>query len=91
MMRGDWPPSTSASSPPPAQAPQGSDHCDRTAHQAGQGWRWWTQETLPADWTLVRPRWSAFHTLRTFVSLGAVAAAVAAALTLHTKHTGARE
>lgn len=44
----------------------------------------WTEATLPADWQEIRARWSAFHTLRTFVSLGAVAAAVGAALTLRT-------
>jgi uncharacterized membrane protein len=41
----------------------------------------WTEATLPADWQQIRARWAAFHTLRTFLSLGAVAAAVAAALT----------
>ena len=44
----------------------------------------WTETTLPADWQEIRARWSAFHTLRTFLSLGAVAAAVGAALTLRT-------
>jgi uncharacterized membrane protein len=41
----------------------------------------WTEATLPSDWEEIRARWAAFHTLRTFLSLGAVAAAVAAALT----------
>jgi hypothetical protein len=41
----------------------------------------WTEATLPPDWQQIRARWAAFHTLRTFLSLGAVAAAVAAALT----------
>jgi uncharacterized membrane protein len=41
----------------------------------------WTEATLPSDWEQIRARWAAFHTLRTFLSLGAVAAAVAAALT----------
>jgi uncharacterized membrane protein len=41
----------------------------------------WTEATLPSDWEEIRTRWAAFHTLRTFLSLGAVAAAVAAALT----------
>jgi len=41
----------------------------------------WTEATLPSDWQQIRARWAAFHTLRTFLSLGAVAAAVAAALT----------
>jgi hypothetical protein len=44
----------------------------------------WTEETLPPDWQEIRARWAAFHTLRTFLSLGAVAAAVAAGLTLRT-------
>jgi uncharacterized membrane protein len=41
----------------------------------------WTEATLPSNWKEIRARWAAFHTLRTFLSLGAVAAAVAAALT----------
>jgi uncharacterized membrane protein len=41
----------------------------------------WTEATLPSDWRQIRARWATFHTLRTFLSLGAVAAAVAAALT----------
>jgi uncharacterized membrane protein len=44
----------------------------------------WTEATLPADWQEIRARWSAFHTVRTFLSLGAVAAAVGAALTMRT-------
>ena len=44
----------------------------------------WTEATLPADWQQIRARWSTFHTLRTFLSLGAVAAAVGAALTFRT-------
>jgi hypothetical protein len=40
----------------------------------------WTVETLPADWMAIRAHWAAFHTLRTFLSLAAVAAAVGAAL-----------
>jgi uncharacterized membrane protein len=42
----------------------------------------WTEATLPTDWKEVRARWAAFHTVRTFLSLGAVAAALAAALTV---------
>jgi hypothetical protein len=45
----------------------------------------WTEETLPADWQVIRARWSTFHTVRTFLSLGAVAAAVGAALTVRTR------
>ena len=44
----------------------------------------WTEATLPADWQEIRARWSIFHTLRTFASLGAVAAAVGAGLTTRT-------
>lgn len=42
----------------------------------------WTEATLPSDWQEIRAQWAAFHTLRTFLSLGAVAAAVAAGLTI---------
>jgi uncharacterized membrane protein len=42
----------------------------------------WTEASLPADWQEIRARWSVFHTVRTFASLGAVAAAVGAALTI---------
>jgi hypothetical protein len=41
----------------------------------------WSATTLPPDWQHIRARWAAFHTLRTFLSVGAVAAAVGAALT----------
>jgi uncharacterized membrane protein len=41
----------------------------------------WTAATLPSDWQAIRARWAAFHTLRTFLSLAAVAAAAGAALT----------
>jgi uncharacterized membrane protein len=44
----------------------------------------WTEATLPSDWEQIRARWATFHTLRTFLSLGAVAAAVGAALTIRT-------
>jgi uncharacterized membrane protein len=40
----------------------------------------WTTGTLPADWQDIRARWATFHTLRTFLSLAAVAVAVGAAL-----------
>jgi hypothetical protein len=42
----------------------------------------WTVETLPADWTAIRAHWASFHTVRTFLSLVSVAAAVGAALAL---------
>ncbi len=42
----------------------------------------WSLDTLPTDWADIRARWAAFHTLRTFLSLGAVAAAVGAGLTV---------
>jgi hypothetical protein len=44
----------------------------------------WTEATLPADWQEIRARWSIFHTVRTFLALGAVAAAVGAGLTTRT-------
>ena len=46
----------------------------------------WTTATLPADWQEIRARWSAFHTVRTFLSLGAVAAAVGGALAIRPVH-----
>lgn len=42
----------------------------------------WTTATLPDDWQEIRARWSTFHTVRTFLSLGTVAAAVGGALML---------
>ena len=44
--------------------------------------RTWSLDTLPRDWADIRARWATFHALRTFLSLGAVAAAVGAALTV---------
>ena len=40
----------------------------------------WTLATLPADWTQIRDRWETFHTIRTFLSLGGVAATLAGSL-----------
>ena len=40
----------------------------------------WTLATLPADWTQIRDRWESFHTLRTFLSLGGLAATLAGSL-----------
>jgi uncharacterized membrane protein len=45
----------------------------------------WTTATLPADWQDIRARWAAFHAVRTFLSLAAVAAAIGAALTAEVK------
>ncbi len=47
----------------------------------------WTTATLPSDWQDIRAQWAAFHTLRTFLSLAAVAAAVGAALTTQPART----
>jgi hypothetical protein len=44
----------------------------------------WTEGTLPANWQQTRAQWATFHTLRTFLSLGAVAAAVGAGLSVRT-------
>jgi uncharacterized membrane protein len=40
----------------------------------------WTVATLPADWTQIRDRWETFHTARTFVTLGGLAATLAGCL-----------
>jgi hypothetical protein len=48
----------------------------------------WTVDTLPSDWQNIHARWAAFHTLRTFLSLAAVAA-VAAALATRPATAGA--
>ena len=50
----------------------------------------WTVATLPSDWEDIRARWANFHTLRTFLSLGAVAAAVGAALATRPQGPGDR-
>ena len=33
----------------------------------------WEVSTIPAEWTAIRDRWEYYHTMRTFVSLGAMA------------------
>jgi uncharacterized membrane protein len=40
----------------------------------------WNLATLPADWQQIRARWAHFHTVRTFLALGAVATSIGAAL-----------
>jgi uncharacterized membrane protein len=40
----------------------------------------WTANTLPSDWMARRDKWELYHTIRTFVSLGALGFAVASAL-----------
>ena len=40
----------------------------------------WTPTTLPADWGHTRERWELYHTIRTFVSIGALGCAVASVL-----------
>jgi hypothetical protein len=40
----------------------------------------WTASTLPADWMQIRDRWEAYHTTRTFVTLGGLAATLAGSL-----------
>jgi uncharacterized membrane protein len=37
----------------------------------------WTAATLPPHWAQIRDRWEWFHTLRTFVTLGGLAATLA--------------
>ncbi len=43
--------------------------------------RTWTVGSLPPNWRAIRDRWEAYHTLRTFVSLAALAAIVIGTLT----------
>lgn len=40
----------------------------------------WTVHTLPPDWSAIRDRWQAYHTVRTFVSLAGLGCALAAIL-----------
>jgi uncharacterized membrane protein len=47
----------------------------------------WTVQTLPSDWEIIRGRWSAYHSIRTFVSLAALALMLAATLPSRLKHT----
>jgi uncharacterized membrane protein len=42
--------------------------------------RTWTAATLPGDWRSIQARWERFHTLRTFLSIAAVAAATISAV-----------
>jgi uncharacterized membrane protein len=39
----------------------------------------WTAATLPADWRSIQSRWELWHTIRTFTSIAAVAAATISA------------
>jgi uncharacterized membrane protein len=39
----------------------------------------WTAATLPADWRSIQSRWELWHTIRTFASIAAVAAATISA------------
>ena len=40
----------------------------------------WSANTLPPDWTTMRDRWQLYHTIRTFVSIGALSFAIASTL-----------
>jgi uncharacterized membrane protein len=40
----------------------------------------WAVRTLPADWRSIQARWELFHTIRTMLSIAALAAATIAAL-----------
>jgi uncharacterized membrane protein len=39
----------------------------------------WTAATLPGDWRSVQSRWELFHTIRTFMSIAALAAVTVSA------------
>jgi len=47
----------------------------------------WTVQTLPADWRSVQTRWELFHTIRTMLSIAALAAVTIAALAPGTRRT----
>ena len=40
----------------------------------------WTASTLPSDWRSIQSRWELFHTVRTFLSIGAVIAVTISAV-----------
>jgi uncharacterized membrane protein len=40
----------------------------------------WTVATLPADWRSVQSRWELYHTIRTFLSIGALVAVTVSAV-----------
>lgn len=40
----------------------------------------WTVATLPSDWQQLRDRWEFYHTIRTFVSIGALGLVTASSL-----------
>jgi uncharacterized membrane protein len=42
----------------------------------------WTLTSLPSNWEEVRDRWQFYHTIRTFISLGALGCALASSLFL---------
>ena len=49
----------------------------------------WTVQTLPADWRSIQSRWELFHTIRTMLSIAAVAAVAISALTPHPRRAAA--
>ena len=55
-------------------------HGDAPGAPVGDQLPGWSLATLPSDWEQIRARWADFHTVRTFLALGAVAAAIGAAL-----------
>jgi hypothetical protein len=40
----------------------------------------WTTATRPADWRSIQARWELWHTIRTFLSIAALAAATVSAM-----------
>jgi hypothetical protein len=46
----------------------------------------WTVATLPGDWRSIQSRWEVFHTVRTFLSIGAVVAATISVTGLRAAH-----
>ena len=48
----------------------------------------WTLATLPSNWEAVRDRWQFYHTIRTFISLGGLACALASSLSFRRRSDG---
>jgi uncharacterized membrane protein len=51
----------------------------------------WTAATLPGDWRSIQSRWELFHTIRTFLSIGAVVAATISAVAARPNEPATKE
>lgn len=64
----------------PAREPEQADYLLAEDVPIDEMMAGWTVATLPADWMQIRDRWETYHTARTFVTLGGVAATLAGSL-----------